>query len=454
VTLGFVAGIGILGFGWVRMHKYPRQGSIFLGLGSLVVLISAYSAAFIYTLFPPRFALAIMFLTSAFMALASVRFNIRSLASAGIFIASVAPFTLFVNNGSPTYVELFSYLFVVVLSTVWIVALTGWRDLTMAGIVMFLLYSLPHFSGRIFESSTLLWFAYAFALLFFVVNTLGILKSKDGNIKYDSMAAALNGLILLVWIMTIATPEWRSLIIVGWMTLFIVGAFAIFTITKRREPFFVYTGVAIAMLATATAAELDGAALTIAYIIESAVIPMVAYIVMQDRKIAESLTLLMVGPAFLSLSSIFANWRTEILWDHFFVLFLMAGVSLLLGIFFIFVSRDAEKSHTDEVLLVVGSVYGYVLLWLSVHTALSPDYDFATMICLVIYTLIGLGSYAYGRVTENKGVLYYGGTLLGFTIAYLLLVSVWDMALSGKIITFFLIGTLLMMTAFIGRKKK
>lgn len=454
VTMGMLAGMGILGFGWVRMHKYPRQGSIFLGLGAMVVLISAYSSAFVYDLLPARGALVIMFLTSAFMALASVRFNVRSLAVLGILIASLAPFTLFANNGSPTYVELFSYLFVVVLSTVWIVAITGWRDLTLAGIVMFLLYSLPHFSGSISESSTLLWFAYGFALLFFVVNTLGILKSKDGNIKYDSMAAALSGLILLTWIMTVAAPEWQSLIIVGWMMLFIVGAFAIFTITKRREPFFVYAGVAIAMLATATAAELDGAALTIAYIIESAVIPMVAYMVMQNRSIAERLTLLMIGPAFLSLSSIFANWRTEIPWDHFFVLFLMAGVSLLLGVFFMFVPRDAEKSNTDEILLVVGSVYGYVLLWLSVHAALSPDYDFATMICLVIYTLIGLGAYAYGRVTEKKGILYYGGTLLGFTIAYLLLVSVWDMALTGKIITFFLIGTLLMMTAFIGRKKK
>ncbi len=453
VTLGMLAGIGILGFGWMRMHKYPQQGSIFLGLGAIVIIISVYSGAFVYALFPSRVALAIMFLTSAFMALASVRFNVRSLARVGILIASFAPFILFVNNGSPTYIELFSYLFVVVLSIVWIVALTGWRDLTMAGIVMFLLYSLPHFDGRP-ESVELLWFAYAFALLFFVVNTLGILKSKDGDIKYDSIAAALNGLILLAWIMTVAVPEWRSLIIVGWMMLFIVGAFIIFTVTKRREPFFVYTGVAIAMLATATAAQLDGAALTIAYIIESAVIPMIAYMVMQDRSIAERLTLLMIGPAFLSLLSIFANWRTEIPWDHFFVLFLMMGVSLLLGILFMFIPRDAEKSNTDELLLVVGSIYGYVLLWLSVHAVLSLDYDFATMICLVIYTIIGLIVYAYGRVTERKGLLYYGGTLLGFTIAYLLLVSVWDMALSGRIITFFLIGTLLMATAFIGRKKK
>jgi hypothetical protein len=53
--------------------------------------------------------------------------------------------------------------------------------------------------------------------------------------------------------------------------------------------------------------------------------------------------------------------------------------------------------------------------------------------------------------------VYYrtiGGILLGGVVGRLLLVDIWQMALAGKIITFFVIGTLLISTAFIGKGKK
>ena len=454
VTLGMILGVGILGFGWMRMHLYARQGSVFLGLGTMVVILSAYSAAHVYTLIPGRAALGIMFLASAFLALASVRFKVLSLSIVVILVASIAPTTLLIN-ATPTNVELFAYLFAVTLGTVWIVSLTGWRNLTAVSLTMFLLYSLPRLGVTDHETGTLLLFAYAFALLFFVTNTVGILKNRDGDINPDTLTAAANGLILLMWVMAHASQEWKSLIIIGWMMLFVVAAFAIFAITKRKEPFFVYAGVGVAMLAAATAVELEGAALTIAYIIESAIIPFVVYLVMGNRKIAESLTLLVAGPALLSLSSMAANWSSGIPGEHFFVLLLMSAVLFLLGIFFMMIPREngSEEGVVMQTLFVAGSIYAYILLWLSLHATIV-DKDTATMICLVVYTLIGLGAYVYGKLSEQKGLSYYGGVLLGFTIAHLLLIDVWNMELSGRIITFFIVGALLMTTAFIGKKKQ
>lgn len=72
--------------------------------------------------------------------------------------------------------------------------------------------------------------------------------------------------------------------------------------------------------------------------------------------------------------------------------------------------------------------------------------DTAVMIALAIYTIAGIGAYFSGRRV-------YGGLLLGFVIARLLLVDVWRMELTGRIITFFLVGALLMSTAFLSRKK-
>lgn len=451
VTLGMVVGIGILGFGWVRMHLYARQGSVFLGLGAVVVLISAFSAAYVYALISGHAALGIAFLTSAFIALASVRFSVHSLAVTSIIIASVAP-TMLLIRSTATTTELFAYLFAVTLGTVWIVSLTGWRNLTTVALTMFFLYSLPHLGRITPETGTPLLFAYAFAVVFFVTNTLGILKIRGGDIKADAITAAGNGLLLLAWINVGAAPEWKSLIMVGWMIVFVVVAFAVFAITKRKEPFFVYAGVGIAMLAAATAIDFEGAGLTIAYTIESAIIPLVAYGVMRDRNVAKTLALLTIGPAFLSIQSIIANWRIEIPWDHFFVLLIMSGTLLLLGVFFLSIQREGDEKEVVPTLFVGGSVYSYILLWLSLHTVVANK-GTATMICLVIYTIIGLVAYAYGRMNDRKGLHYYGGALLAFVVGHLLIVDVWNMALSMRIITFFLVGALLMGTAFMSKKK-
>ena len=54
---------------------------------------------------------------------------------------------------------------------------------------------------------------------------------------------------------------------------------------------------------------------------------------------------------------------------------------------------------------------------------------------------------------EHKEVTLSGGILLGFVVLRLLLVDVWAMDLVGRIITFVVIGVLLISTAFMGNSK-
>lgn len=456
VTLGVLLGAGLLGFGYHRMHMYVRQGSVFLGLGAMIVLLSVFVAAYGYEIIPARFALILALLTMSYTALASVRFQVKSLAVLSTIIASIAPTTLLIA-GHPSNLELFAYLFVVLLGVMWIVAITGWRDLVLVGLTMYAVYAVPRFAFFDSTGESLLLVSYAFALLFFVVNTSAILKAKIEGIRFDMIAAGVNGILLLLAISTYVSPEWRSLSMVGWMLVFLVVAFSVFAATKRREPFFVYTGIAIMMLGAATATELEGAALTIAYIFEAGTIPVVAYLVLRDRAVAASLTALMVIPGILSLGSIAGSWRASVPLDDFFVLFLMGGVLGLLALFFKAIPCLPETPHEEvaPVLSVVGSVYFYVLLWLTLHAkTVIANYDTATMVCLVVYSAIGLLAYAYGKVREHKAVRYYGAGLLAFTVAHLLLIDVWDMALSGRIVTFLLVGALLMGTAFVGRSQK
>lgn len=454
IALGISAGVFILLLGWWRINKFIHQGSVFLVLGSTVMLLTIFAARELYDFFTPLTALIIMFLSTAFVALSSVKHNNRSLALASLLLAGVAP--LLTNTLDPNFEALFAYLFVVTVGAIWVVAITGWRILTAAALVLITLYSLPHFGYTSADTGVLLLFAYAFAGLFFITNTLGILKLKGKEIIPDLVTAAGNGLFLLVWIVTAAPDEWQSLIMSAWMVVFAAGAFMLFRATERREPFYVYLGVGIGMLAAATAAELSGATLTIAYTIESGIIPLVAYYVLRDIRIVQKISFLLIGPVILSFGSMSSSaWRTGVFNENFFVLFTLAATFLFLALFFLQQNneeKDEQKTKFSAIMFVINSIYVYILIWMSLHAS-SMSNDSATMISLLIYTIVGLATYTYGRLHDSKAIRIYGAILLGFVVGRLLLVEVWRMELSGRIITFFLIGSLLMGTAFFGRKK-
>lgn len=455
IVLGIIAGILILLFGWWRIKKYLHQGSIFMVLGSTIILLTIFAAREIYGFFTPTSALLVMFLSTVFVAVASVRYKTSSLALSSLVLAGIAPF--FTNAPSPNFIGLFFYLFAVVLGTIWIIILTDWRILTTAALILVSAYSLSHLESPISpDRGVLLLFAYAFAAVFFITNTMGLLRLKDKAMLYDLITAGGNGLFLLFWIMSAAPDELRSLIISAWMIVFSAGAFLIFKITQKREPFYVYAGVGVTMLAAATSAELNGAALTIAYTIESAIVPPVVFFTLRDVRVAQYTSLLLIGPLLLSLKNITSSsWLTAVFHQDFFVLFILAAVLLGLGLFFFQLrQQNQEKQPLDlsKLLLITGSIYVYLLLWLSLHAAIAND-DTATMISLVIYTIIGLTAYFYGRVNAKNEMIFYGGTLLGLVVTRLLFVDVWKMQLTGRIITFFIIGILLISTAFVGRKK-
>ncbi len=456
IGLGIGAGVAFSLTGWWRIQKYIHQGGIFLVLGSTTILLTVFAAREIYQMFTPISALIIMFLSTVSVALASVKYRSRSLALTSLVLAGIAP--LLTDVASTSHVWLFSYLLVVTIGTIWVVALTAMRELTAAALLLVTFYSLPYFSPFNYGDyeATLLLFAYAFAAIFFLTTTVAIVRMKDAVTIPNLVTAAGNGLLLLTWIITAAEREWQSGIMMGWMAVFVAGAFLIFRITNRRKPFYVYAGVGIAMLGTATCVELTGSALTIAYTIESAIIAIVAYAFLRDIKIAERTSLLFVVPAVLSIESITATaWKFSIVHEDFFVV-LGLGVALMgLGLFFQQCRekvQDKEPGTLSALLLIMGSIYFYALLWQSLGAAISNQ-NTAVMISLVVYTIIGLISYFYGLSKEKNGLRLYGGALVGLVVGRLFLVDVWEMALTGRIITFFLIGALLVSTAFLGKKK-
>lgn len=452
ITLGMIAGIAVLLFGWVRVQKYPAQGSIFVVLGSTVFLLTTFAAREIYDFLTPSTALAMMFATTVLVAFMSVRYKIFSLALCSLVLASIAP--LLINSPSADYVSLFSYLLVIILGAVWVTVLIGGRGLTTAALLVVIFYSLPHlFMLSDADTGMLLLFAYAFAAIFFITNILGITKAANKSLISDLMTAAGNGLLLLAWIMIAAPEEWKSLIIAAWTVVFVCGAYVVFKSVERKEPFYIYAGLGVAMIAAATSVELQGASLTIAYTIESLIVGLTAYYVLKDFKVAKALSWLFIIPSVSSLNSIFSDsWSISVFNEDFFVL-LVLGLSILsLGYFLWKISREKNlPSSFAKSLMILGSIYFYILIWLSLQSALLDD-NTAIMIALITYTIVGLCAYFYG-LSRSRTLYIYGGVILGFVVLRLLFIDAWNMELTGRIITFFSVGALLVSTAFFGRKK-
>lgn len=211
------------------------------------------------------------------------------------------------------------------------------------------------------------------------------------------------------------------------------------------------------MLVAATNIQLTGSALTISYIVEATLISLISYFILKDIILSEKLSLLLIVPMLLSIDNIIShNWHQGVFHEDFLVLFAL-GVSLLgLGIFFF--NRLKKEFHRisyniNSFLLISGSFYLYILIWLSLHAALTNE-NSAVMIALIIYTIIGLIVYFYGIIKEKILATYYGAFLIAFVVLRLLLVDLWNMEPNYRIVTLFLIGILLISTAFWGRKDK
>jgi uncharacterized membrane protein len=463
IALGYFAGVVFLALGVWRMRRFPNQAGVFMVLGSTTVLITTFAARLVYDFFTPGVALVVMFMSTAFVGLASVKLKSRSLALVSLVLAGLAP--LLTHSATRDYVSLFMYLFVVMAGALWIVALTGIRELTLAALIVIAFYSLPQwFDGRTAVTSQLLVIAYAFVAVFFLTSLTAILRGRREHDLPDIFVAGGNALFLLAWVMFAAPKEWQSLILVAWMLVFMAAAFAAFRVTRRRDAFYVYAGIGVTLLAAATAVELDGAALTIAFAVESAVVSVVAGLAVRDWRLAERLGALFFIPGVMALFGL--TWRTgryvsgfqaaPVVFDQqLFALAVMAVLLLGLGLFFYRRHRRTPDGGSDTIsvaMMISGSVYFYILLWRALSVAYDGQDAFVTVV-LLVFTVIGLATHLIGRTRQMPRLQMYGSALLVLVVARLLLVDVWKMALAGRIVTFFLVGALLMSTAFLGRRK-
>jgi hypothetical protein len=360
------------------------------------------------------------------------------------------------------------YLLVVVLGTLWVVYVRGWSILTLASLVLVSFYGIPYvlFGVGQSDADTALMFSFVFTAIFFVANIVGLIyNDNEKNRTHHLLIALGTGIYLITWVLAAAPEEWQSLILSTWMLVFSFGSFIVYRSLNNLNPFYIYGGTSIVLLAAATAMELSGPALLIAYIFEVTALIILAARIFPGTKIPLTASWLFGGLMLLSLSSIDSReWAAGIMHEDALVLVLLTAALLLVSVNF-YSLKDALYTKAAQVFLVFGSIYSLILIWLFLHAGIDTyvydanyvteqlRYQTATIWSLVIYTVIGIAVYIKGVRSGSKGVALGGSILLGLVVARLLFVEVWEMEITGRIITFLVIGGLLISTAFIKRNK-
>lgn len=503
ITLGFALGIAFLLYGWNKMRdtSFVKKAAVFFVVGASIIILTAYSARAVYEMFSAVTVIGIIFAVSAVTGLSAVRF-LPTLGYAGLFMGGIAP--LLSSSSENNYVLLFSYLLVIVLGSHIVVHLTGKRGIILGGLLMVSFYSIPYvFDIHSYERpkchwvnsydsrsdynnyntsynnynynynngekyvcdkattpaidyGVLLLFAYAFAMISFLASIIGILVSVKEKtyelMRSDLLTGIGTGMFLIAWITRAAEKDFQSLILTAWTFVFVIGAYLLFMKVKERGPFYVYALVGIILLGVATAKEFEGIARLVAFALEASATVLGSLYLLRDKKVATTMTGFFIVPMIFSLDVLS---RVRSAFDTYSIALFFFSFALLFISYALYRKEhelDEEKREYTlfKVYLIVGSIYFWSLVWMSMNLLSLSN---GTTISLIIYTVSGLLCYAYGKQQESKGVALYGSVLAGIVVAHLLFIDVWHMDLFGKVVTFFSVGGLLMLTAYSAKKK-
>jgi hypothetical protein len=457
ISLGLIFGAAGLVVGIWRIRTHAHQGGIFTVLGATTILLTIFAARELYDFFTPFTALVMIFATSAFVAFVSVMHQRQSLAIAGLILGMIAP--LFINVVTPDTAGLLFYLLLVTLGALSVVSITGWSTLTPIALTIIFFYSSSYIVGGSRtnpDEQTAFMFAFVFVTLFFVTNIISAVRRIGyKNLQAQIFTALGTALFLVVWILNAAEQHWQSLLFVAWALVFAFGAYLVATLTTNAHIFYLYGAIAAGLIGVATAAELSGPALVIAYLLEICFVLLSATLIQTPGRLLAQLSWLLSIPTLLSLPSFASSqWLVGVIHNDFVVVLLCTIVFTATGLV-LYLKNQVEKNEYTHlsagVLLTLAGTYAIALVWLVLHAALPEDV--ATLFSLALYTLVGISSFIYGKVNDVKTARVVGIVLITLVMSRLMLVEVWNMSLSGRIITFFVIGIMLISTAFIKQSK-
>ncbi len=175
IILGYLAGIGLLGFGIKLKKKYESYSAVLVSGAIAIMYFITFSAYSFYDLIPQTIAFALMVIFTLFSIIAAINYNKQIIAHIGLVGAYAVPFLL--SDGSGRVAVLFSYMTIINIGILIISFKKYWKPLYYSSFGFTWLIFLVWYATE-YTHDTHFSLAFSFLALFFVIFYLTFLAYK------------------------------------------------------------------------------------------------------------------------------------------------------------------------------------------------------------------------------------------------------------------------------------
>lgn len=446
ISLGILAGVGVMAVGHFSIKKYSSAGKVLIAVGAIGLLLTLFAGRYFYQYFNPPllhlFLMAFVILSGSILA---TLHNSLSLANTMLIGGAIVPILV----RTPRFeADMFSaYVFLLGVGAAYIAFSKGWRSMVLLSLIISGLYSVGF---DYLATDSLKWiFMGGFFVLYLASNIAAIFRSKSVQLA-DLFITTINGLLLLAWIFAFVPSEWISLILSAVVVLLTLISSKLLSLNKLSSTL-LYSGLGVLFLGAATAHELQGNTLLIALSIEVLLAVVLSRAMFPKTSIPNFVSLLQIIPVFLTLMVLEGySMSSEVIFSAEFFAVLVSITSLTVTAFVI-----KQRDFFPVFKLINGLfalAFGMSLIWIVSHQ-LFDSHSVSRGVALVIYCLFGLSSWVYSVYSHRKALKIISNLLLAGVVFRLIFYEVWLMNLEGRILTFVIIGILLVSTPFLEKRK-
>ena len=455
VVIGYIFGLILMVGGFLYAKRQIVGGGAIHVIGAIVILLTTYLARQPqYNLFDPVLALLLMFFISSCVALTAFAYKREQLAHISLVMSGIVP--ILTNSGNNNLTGLLVYLLVVIAGVLWLAFVTEWRTLVMTGLILLITYSVSFtggWSGSIPLTSVQILLVTGFGIIFYLTSLLSIMRSGGKPHQADGIVAVLNAIFALIWIVGKATHEHAPIIIALVALIYAVGFFCVYKITNVYTSFIVYGSVALGMLTTAIMLRLEGRAETVALLLIGGGVTALTWYLSKKEDITKVVAFFNIIPgAYVVVAigriqlALYQARMTDAVWKDLWIIVLAMAIYYSLYAYF-----TKATDNLKYLFLWLGNMVNIVFLWQIIHF-LVPG-GAGTLVCIALYTVIGLVVLFIGVQNSNSAIIKYSKIWLGLVAARVVFWDAWQVGNPTlSVFICIIIGVLLLSSAFIIKK--
>jgi len=279
IILGYLAGLGLLGFGIKLKAKYENYSAVLVSGALAVLYFITFAAYSFYGLFPQLMAFALMLLFTVFGVVAALNYNKQVIAHIGLVGAYAVPFLL--SDGSGNATVLFGYMAIINTGILVISIKKYWKPLFYSS--FFVTWSIyGSWAAFSYEQAEHFTTAFVFITLFFAIFYATFLAYKlirsEKFLKSDVVMLLLNSFVFYGLGYGLLSNHEIGKELLGVFTLanaivhFGVSAVLFKKKLADRNLFYLVSGLVLVFITIAIPVQLDGNWVTLLWAFEAALL--------------------------------------------------------------------------------------------------------------------------------------------------------------------------------------